>query len=185
MYLIVGLGNPEKDYSRTRHNMGFDVINKLAEKYNISVSREKFKGLYGSGTIEGKKVILLKPQTYMNNSGECVRDFKKFLKLENSDIIIIYDDMDLIPGKIRIREKGSPGKHNGAKSVKYFLQTEEYKRIRVGIGKPTEEENVIEYVIGEISDKTLKELEEGINKAVEAVSTILAENVEKAMNEFN
>ena len=110
MYLIVGLGNPERDYEKTRHNLGFDVINELAKKYEISLSRKKFNGYFGTGEIQGKKVMLLKPQTYMNNSGECIIEYKNFYKLENEDILVIYDDVDVVPGNIRIREKGSPRK---------------------------------------------------------------------------
>ena len=108
MYLIVGLGNPEIDYSNTRHNMGFNVINKIAQKYEIDISRNKFRGLYGTGIIENNKVILLKPQTFMNLSGESIIEFKNFYKLENNEIIVIYDDMDLKVGEIRVRKKGGP-----------------------------------------------------------------------------
>lgn len=185
MYLIVGLGNPEKDYAKSRHNLGFDVINALAKKYEINLTRKKFNGYYGAGTIEDEKVILVKPQTFMNNSGECIRDFKKFYKLEDDDIIVIYDDIDVEPGRIRIRQKGSPGKHNGAKSVAYCLGTERFKRIRVGIGKPEKFENLIEYVIGELTEEELKPLEEGINVAVEAVGVIMKYGMIKAMNDYN
>ena len=185
MYLIVGLGNPEKDYEKTRHNLGFDVINKLAQKYEISLNRKKFNGYFGTGEIQGKKVMLLKPQTYMNNSGECIKDYKKFYKLEDDDIIVIYDDIDVIPGNIRIREKGSPGKHNGAKSVAYSLSTENFKRIRVGTGKPEDITNLIEYVIGEVPEEEWQPLNEGINKAVEAIDVILKDGAIKAMNDYN
>lgn len=104
MYLIIGLGNPESEYSRTRHNMGFNTINKIAERYNININRNKFKGLYGTGIIEGKKVILLKPQTYMNLSGESIREIVDFYKIDINDLIVIYDDMDIEPGKIKIRK---------------------------------------------------------------------------------
>lgn len=124
MYLIVGLGNPEEDYGKTRHNMGFDVINELAKKYEISLARNKFKSFYGTGEIEGEKVMLVKPQTYMNNSGEAIRDFKKFYKLEDSDIIVIYDDVDVAPGRIRIRQKGRPRKTQWSKiCCKLFRNT--------------------------------------------------------------
>lgn len=124
MYLIVGLGNPEEDYGKTRHNMGFDVINELAKKYEISLARNKFKSFYGTGEIEGEKVMLVKPQTYMNNSGEAIRDFKKFYKLEDSDIIVIYDDVDVAPGRIRIRQKGRPRKTQWGKiCCKLFRNT--------------------------------------------------------------
>lgn len=115
MYLIVGLGNPEEDYGKTRHNMGFDVINELAKKYGISLARNKFNSFYGTGEIEGEKAMLVKPQTYMNNSGEAIRDFKKFYKLEDTDIIVIYDDVDVAPGRIRIRQKGRPRKTQWSK----------------------------------------------------------------------
>ena len=118
MYLIVGLGNPEEEYSHTRHNMGFDVINKIAKEYEIEVTRTKFNGLYGSGIIEDEKVILLKPQTYMNLSGECIKPFLDFYKLSPENLIVIYDDIDTMPGTIRIRKKGGPGTHNGMKSFR-------------------------------------------------------------------
>lgn len=117
MYLIIGLGNPESDYAKTRHNMGFNVVNRLAKEYNIDVNKSNFKGLFGSGTIENEKVMMLKPQTYMNLSGESVIEAKNFYKLSNSDLIVIYDDVDIEPGKIRIRRDGSSGSHNGMKSV--------------------------------------------------------------------
>ena len=111
MYLIVGLGNPEAEYARTRHNMGVDVVNELADKYKIAISREKFNGLYGSGEIEGEKVVLLKPQTYMNLSGDCVIEFVNFYKIDSKNIIVIFDDIDTKPGTIKIRPKGGPGTH--------------------------------------------------------------------------
>ena len=117
MYLIVGLGNPENEYARTRHNMGVDVVNEIADKFKIAISKEKYKGLYGIGEIENEKVILLKPQTYMNLSGDSVIEFVNFYKLDFDKVIVIYDDIDTVPGKIRIRKKGGPGTHNGMKSV--------------------------------------------------------------------
>ena len=115
MYLIVGLGNPEKDYGKTRHNLGFDVVNELAKKYEIKLSKKKFNSFFGAGEIEGEKVILVKPQTFMNNSGEAIRDLKRFYKLEDEDIIVIYDDVDVAPGRIRIRQKGRPRKTQWSK----------------------------------------------------------------------
>ncbi len=150
MYIIVGLGNPEKEYSNTRHNMGFNVINKIAEQYEIEVSKNKFKGLYGSGIIEGEKVILLKPQTYMNLSGESIKEAIQFYKIEAEQIIVIYDDIDINPGIIKVRKSGGPGTHNGMKSVVHELNTQNFKRVRVGIGMPAEKENLIEYVIGAV-----------------------------------
>lgn len=185
MYLIVGLGNPEEDYANTRHNMGFNVINKLAEKYEIDVTKNNFKGLYGSGIIEGKKVILLKPQTFMNLSGESILAIKNFYKIDIEDILIIYDDIDTIPGEIRIRKKGNPGTHNGVKSVVHCLTTTDFARIRIGIGMPKEDIPLIEHVIGQIDEEDKKVLEEGINKAELAVEEILKNGIDIAMNKYN
>ena len=125
MYLIVGLGNPEEEYSKTRHNMGFNTINKISQQYNIEVKQNKFQALYGSGMIEKEKVILLKPQTYMNLSGNSVKEVVDFYKIEKEKILVIYDDMDIEPGKIKIRKKGSSGGHNGMKSIIQMIGTEE------------------------------------------------------------
>lgn len=185
MYLIVGLGNPEEDYAKTRHNMGFDVINKLAKEYEIEITRTKFKGLYGMGTIEDEKVILLKPQTYMNLSGESIEQFKKFYKLEASNIIVVSDDVTIEPGSIRVRRKGSSGAHNGLKSVINSLKTEEFTRIRVGVGRPDEETDIIDHVIGQMADSEYEKLEPGIEKAKEAVVVTMKKGIEAAMNKFN
>lgn len=184
MYLIVGLGNPEKDYSNTRHNMGFDVINRISEKYNIDVNKSKFKGLYGTGIINGEKVMLLKPQTFMNLSGESVKEVVDYYKVDLEKVLIIYDDMDLEPGTIRIRKSGGPGTHNGMKSVVHYLNSQNFPRIRVGIGKP-EDDNFMEYVIGAISEEDKKCLINGIDKAFEATVVILENNIDFAMNKFN
>ena len=185
MFLIVGLGNPEKDYSRTRHNMGFDVINKIADEFDIEISRSRFKGIYGSGMIGGNKVILLKPQTFMNLSGESIIEFKNFYKIENNKIIIISDDIDLEPGKIRIRKKGGPGSHNGMKSVIHYLNSDDFIRVRVGIGVPKDDESLVEYVIGYIPDEEYEVLQEGIDIAKNAVVDIIKNNVDYAMNKYN
>ena len=134
MYLIVGLGNPEEEYSKTRHNMGFDVINELAKENEINVNKSKFNGLYGIGNIKNEKVILLKPQTYMNLSGESIIQFVKFYKINYDEIIVICDDLDTSVGNIRIRKKGGPGTHNGMKSTVSCLNTTDFPRVRVGIG---------------------------------------------------
>ncbi len=185
MYLIVGLGNPESDYSKTRHNMGFNVINKLSEKYEIEVNKSKFKGLIGSGTIENEKVILLKPQTFMNLSGESIIEVINFYKIPLENLIVIYDDVDIEPGKIRIRKNGSAGSHNGMKSVVNNLHTEEFTRIRIGIGKPKENTDMISYVIGYVPEEELESLNKGVEKAKEAVIEIIKNNVDSAMNKFN
>ena len=185
MYLIVGLGNPEVDYSKTRHNMGFNTINKIAEKYKISVEQKKFDALFGMGEIENEKVILLKPQTYMNLSGKSIIQVVNFYKIPYENIFVIYDDMDVEKGKIRIRKKGSSGSHNGMKSVVEQLGTEEFTRIRVGIGKPEFEGDTINYVIGAIPEEEIKILDEGAKKASEAMIEIIKNGVDSAMNKFN
>lgn len=185
MYLIVGLGNPEAEYARTRHNMGVDVINKISEQYKIAISREKFNGLYGSGEIEGEKVILLKPQTYMNLSGDCVIEFINYYKIDLSKVIIVCDDIDTTPGKIRIRRKGGAGTHNGMKSVIYRLNSEEFPRVRVGVGMPEIKTDLINYVIGNVSDDDYKILEQGIDKASKGVIAIIKDGIDNAMNKYN
>ena len=187
MYLIVGLGNPENVYSRTRHNMGFDVINKLSKEYNIKVEKEKFNSLYGTGIIESEKVILIKPQTYMNNSGEAVKPFADFYKVDTQDIIVIYDDIDVSTGKMKIRMKGGPGTHNGMKSVVSELGTTAFPRIRIGTG-PEDGRKIIDligYVINKVDEEEYRKLEEGIDKGTQAVKYILSLGIEKAMSKLN
>ena len=185
MYLIVGLGNPEEEYNKTRHNMGFKAINKIAEKYNMQLNKCKFQGLYESGLIENQKVILIKPQTFMNLSGNCVKEIVDFYKIDKENILVIYDDMDIGPGQIKIRKKGSAGGHNGMKSIIKMLGTEEFARIRIGIGRPKHNGDEINYVIGSIPEEEIPSLEEGIEKAKEAVIEILKNGIDIAMNKFN
>lgn len=185
MYLIVGLGNPEEEYSKTRHNMGFNTIDKVAKQYKMQINKKKFQGLYESGIIEGQKVILIKPQTYMNLSGNCVKEIVDFYKIEKEDILIIYDEMDIEPGKIKIRKKGGPGGHNGLKSIIEKLGTEEFSRIRIGIGRPTHEQDKVNYVIGAIPKEEISKLQEGVEKAKDAVIEILKNGIDKAMNKLN
>lgn len=185
MYLIIGLGNPEEEYSKTRHNMGFNTINKLAKKYNIEINKNKFQGLYETATIEGQKVVLIKPQTYMNLSGNCVKEFVDFYKVDSDNVLVIYDDMDIEPGTIKIRKKGSAGGHNGMKSIIQMLRTEEFPRIRIGIGRPEHNGDEINYVIGAIPDEEIPKLDEGTEKAKEAVIEILRNGIDSAMNKFN
>lgn len=185
MYLIVGLGNPESDYSKTRHNMGFNVINKIANKYTIDVNKSKFKALFGSGIIEGEKVVLLKPQTFMNLSGESVIEAMNFYKITPDELIVIYDDFDTESGAIRIRKTGSAGSHNGMKSVINSINTENFCRIRVGIGKPQNKTDMITYVIGHVPEEEMKVLDEGTSIAQDAVIEIIKNGAEMAMNKFN
>lgn len=185
MYLIVGLGNPGEEYENTRHNMGFKTINELAKKYNIILTKTKFKGNYATGIIEGEKVILLEPQTYMNLSGESVKPMLDFYKLTPADLLLIYDDLDVDIGSIKIRKKGGAGTHNGMKSVVNNLGTEEFARIRVGIGKPILKLDMINYVIGYVPKDELDELNKGVKMAADAVVDILKNGIDHAMNKFN
>lgn len=185
MYLIVGLGNPENEYANTRHNMGFDAINHLSRKLNINVNKEKFKGIYGDTILNGEKVILLKPQTYMNLSGESIIQFKQFYKIPPENIIVIYDDIDVDVGKIKIRKKGGPGSHNGMKSVVKELKSEDFPRIRVGIGKPMFKEMMIGYVLEKLNGNEREILEESTKLAANAVYDIITSGIDKAINMYN
>lgn len=185
MYLIVGLGNPEPDYSRTRHNMGFDAVNMLSEKYNINVTKSGFDGLYGLGEIEKQKVILLKPQTYMNESGISIEKIVNYYKIKSEDIIVIYDDIDLDVGKVKIRKKGGAGTHNGMKSIISHLQTENFTHIRIGTGMPEFKELLIPYVLQKLNNDQYNELVPAIQKAVEAIEEVITNNVDSAMNKYN
>ena len=183
MKLIVGLGNPGKKYEHTRHNMGFDTVDLFSELAKIDIDKEAFKGLVGRGKVFEEDIYLLKPQTYMNLSGESVREIVNYFKIDIEDVIIIYDDMALEPGKIRLRAGGSSGGHKGMQNIIEQLGTEEIKRIRIGIGESTDD--TIDYVLS----KPLKEekplIDEAIKNAVEALKEILKSNFEKAMTNFN
>jgi len=185
MYLIVGLGNPEEEYSKTRHNMGFNTINKLSEEYNIKVNKNKFDALCGEGMIEKEKVILVKPQTYMNLSGKSIIQIVNFYKIDMNNVIIIYDDIDVEKSEIKIRKKGGAGSHNGMKSVIEELKSEDFIRVRVGIGKPVYKDDMINYVIGAIPEEEIKLLDEGTTKAKDAIVEILKNGIDIAMNKFN
>ena len=185
MYLIVGLGNPENEYAHTRHNMGFDTINQIAKNNNIQITKNKFKGLCESTIIQNQKVILLKPQTYMNLSGESVKEVAEFYNLKPEEIIVIYDDIDIEKGHIKIRKKGGAGSHNGMKSVVEELQSIDFARIRVGIGQPEFKSDMINYVIGKVSQEEQEILQQGVEKAAKAVEEILKNGIDIAMNKFN
>ena len=185
MYIIVGLGNPGREYENTRHNTGFIAIDKLANKYNIEINKEKHKAIIGTGVIEGEKVILVKPQTFMNLSGEAVREVINFYKEEIKNFIVIFDDIDLPVGTIRIKERGSAGTHNGVKSLVHELGTQEFKRIKVGIGSPNGKMDLVSYVLGKFSNEEFKEIEASTNKVVNAIEIIIKDGLAKAMNEYN
>ena len=185
MYLIVGLGNPGKEYENTRHNTGFEVVNKIASDHDIEISMSKFNGKYGTGTIGGNKVILLEPQTYMNLSGECIKKFVDFYKLSPEQVIVVYDDVDIEMGKIRIRKEGGPGTHNGMKSIVHELQTEKFPRIRVGIGMPELNLDLMYHVLGKVREDEKEKYMQGVEKAVKALEETLKQGIDIAMNLYN
>ncbi|PRR83321.1 aminoacyl-tRNA hydrolase [Clostridium vincentii] len=183
MFLIVGLGNPGKEYKNTRHNIGFDAIDAIAKKYKIEVNRIKFKGVYGETFIEGEKVIILKPSTYMNLSGESIRAVMDFYKVKHENILVIYDDISLEVGRLRIRDKGSAGGHNGIKNIISNMGTEEFARIKIGVGQP--KGDLVNYVLGTVAKKERKILDEVLEVVVSATEAIIKEDVKEAMNKYN
>ncbi|MGN1378518.1 MAG: aminoacyl-tRNA hydrolase [Dorea sp.] len=186
MFIIAGLGNPTLQYEGTRHNVGFDVIDTLAERYNISVDTRKSRALIGKGMIEGHKVILVKPQTYMNLSGESIRSLVDYYKVdEESKLIVIYDDVSLGVGQLRIRKKGSAGGHNGIKSILSELGTDVFLRIKVGVGEKPRKYDLADYVLGHFSKEEKEQMKEGYQKAADAVSMLLNGETEAAMNQYN
>jgi PTH1 family peptidyl-tRNA hydrolase len=185
IYLIAGLGNPGNKYNATRHNAGFEVAELLGEKNSIQMNKSKFKALYGEGRIAGKKVLLVKPQTYMNLSGECIREISEWFKINESNIIIIYDDIDLAVGKIRVRSKGSAGTHNGMRSIIYQTQTDNFPRVRVGVGKPPPEWNLADYVLSRFTAEEKDTVISSMKLAADAVEAIIAKGIDTAMNLYN
>ena len=186
MFIIAGLGNPGKDYKNTRHNIGFDVIDVIAEKHNISVIEKKHKAIIGKGVIEGKKVILVKPQTYMNLSGESLREIIDYYKVDpTEELIVISDDISLNPGNIRIRKKGSAGGHNGLKSIIQHLGTDAFMRIKMGVGEKPKGYDLADYVLGHFTGDERKIMDEAATSAEEAVRLMMQGDVEAAMNKFN
>ena len=186
MYIIVGLGNPGKKYENTRHNVGFRCIDILAKEHNISVLECKHKAMLGKGYIDGSKVVLVKPQTFMNLSGESVRSVLDFYKADpENELIVIYDDISLAPGALRIRKKGSAGGHNGIKNILQHLDNDIFKRIKVGVGEKPAGYDLADYVLGHFTPAENKEVEEACKKAADAVKTIVLKGVDKAMNLYN
>lgn len=186
MYIIAGLGNPTKQYENTRHNAGFCVIDYLSEKYNIPVKQAGYKALYGSGYIEGQKVILLKPQTFMNLSGESIRACMDFYKIDSEEeLIVIYDDISLAPGKLRVRGKGSAGGHNGIKNIILHTGSQKFPRVRVGVGEKPAEYDLADYVLGHFSKEDQKLMDEAFKEAADAAVTIMTEGLDSSMNKYN
>ncbi len=185
-WLIVGLGNPEKKYDNTRHNVGFEAIDFLGDEWNISVTKAKFQGLYGQGEINGNKVILCKPLTYMNLSGQCVAPLANFYKIPANNVIVICDDVTQVPAKLRIRANGSAGGHNGLKSLISNLGGENFPRIRIGVGeKPHPEYDLAKWVLGKCTDAEQKAITERFGDIADAIKHIMAKDLPKAQNLYN
>ena len=185
MKIIVGLGNPDRRYQGTRHNIGFQALDYIADKYRIPVETKKHKGLIGKGYIEGQKVILVKPMTYMNLSGECLRSVMDFYKTEVEDFIVIYDDVNLDVGQLRIRKKGSAGGHNGIKSIISHLGSQDFPRIRIGVGEKPADYDLADYVLGHFTKAELDIYDEVMPDVAGAIELMVWDEISKAMNEYN
>ena len=186
MFIIAGLGNPDRQYEGTRHNAGFDVIDRIAEKYNIAVDTKKHRACIGKGIIGGQKVLLAKPQTYMNLSGESIRSLVDYYKIdEENELLVVYDDISLDVGQLRIRAKGSAGGHNGIKNIIAHLGTQVFPRIKVGVGEKPKGYDLADYVLGHFSKAEREQMEEGYDHAVRAAEMIVSGQLSEAMNEFN
>jgi len=185
MYIIAGLGNPGKEYDRTRHNAGFCTLDVLADKYGIDVSERKHKALCGRGVIEGQKVVLVKPQTFMNASGESLRAVADYYKEAPDHVIVIFDDISLEPGQLRIRLKGSAGGHNGVKSIIAHLGTQEFPRVKVGVGAKPPRMDLADYVLGHFSKEDQEIMNQAFRDAADAVVMMMTEGGDRAMNHYN
>ncbi len=185
MFAIVGLGNPGKDYAETRHNLGFMAINKLSKHWNIPTNKKKFESRIGEGIVKNQKIMLIKPATFMNNSGSAVMHIVNFYKLEPNELLIIYDDIDLKLGTIRIRTKGSSGGHKGLADIINKLGTDQIPRIRIGIGKPEDNIDTIDYVLSKFTPEEKKVIDKTLEHLIDAVEYILDAGYQKAMDKFN
>jgi PTH1 family peptidyl-tRNA hydrolase len=184
MYVIVGLGNPGRKYDATRHNVGFNVIDMLSEKLDIKVDKLKYKSLNGEGRYKGEKIVLVKPQTFMNLSGQSVVGIVNYFDVPMEKLIVIYDDIDTELGKIRIRKKGSSGSHNGMKNIIYLLGKDDFPRVRIGVGKPVNM-NLADYVLSRFKKEEMIDVINGLEKARDSIIEILDTDIDKAMNKFN
>ena len=186
MYLIVGLGNPGREYEKTRHNMGFDTIDYLIDKFRIPQGGVKFNAMYGKGMIGSEKVILMKPLSYMNLSGGPVREMLNFFKLDPAtELIVVYDDIDLAPGQLRIRKQGSAGGHNGMKDIIKQLGTQNFVRVKVGVGAKPQGWDLADYVLGHFSGEEKGIMNDAYKRVADAVECIITEDIDKAMNKYN
>ena len=185
MYAVIGLGNPGKKYSYTRHNVGFDTIDCLSEIHGVSVSKIKHKSVYGETRIGSEKVLLVKPQTFMNLSGETVLDIYNYYDIPIENIIVVYDDIDLDIGSLRIRPKGSSGSHNGMRHIIYLLKDDNFPRVRIGVGKPDHGENLANFVLSRFSKEDREVIDDTILRAAKSVEEIIKNGVTSAMNKYN
>ena len=186
MYLIAGLGNPTREYDKTRHNVGFSVIDVLADKYNIDVSDRKHKALCGKGIIEGEKVLLLKPQTFMNLSGQAVQEAAAFYKLPMEKVLVFVDDISLEPGHVRIRRKGTDGGHNGLKNIIYLTGSDQFPRVKIGVGaKPHPDYDLAKWVLSRFSAEERKALDSVLEQAADIAKLIVSGRMDEAMNGYN
>ncbi len=183
--MIIGLGNPGAKYAGTRHNIGFDAVTAISDRFDIPVKTKEWKGLTGKGRIGGCRVLLVQPQTFMNNSGECVRALMDFYKIPAEDVIILYDDVSLAPGKLRVRGKGSAGGHNGIKSIIAHMGTDTFERVRIGVGEKPEGWDLADYVLGRFPKEEEPVMREALKHAVEAVESLIEDGLEATMNRFN
>lgn len=184
MYIIAGLGNPGKEYSKTRHNVGFDVIDNIADKYNVSLNKLKFNSIYGEVNIDGNKIILVKPVTYMNRSGIAISEILNFYKINIENLIVVYDDIDISLGSIRIRPHGSSGTHNGMKSIIQSLGSDKFPRIRIGVGK-NNRIDLAEYVLSKFTNEERIEIDNTVEAASDASIDIIKNGIDNAMQKFN
>ncbi|MCD7724471.1 MAG: aminoacyl-tRNA hydrolase [Clostridiales bacterium] len=186
MYIIVGLGNPGRDYENTRHNIGFEAIDRLADRNHIAMGEKKHKAIIGKGFVAGQKTVLVKPQTYMNLSGESVRDVINYYKIdEREQLIVVSDDISLQPGQLRIRKKGSAGGHNGLKNIILQLGHDEFPRVRIGVGEKPSGFDLADYVLGHFQKEEREVMEESAGRAAEAIEMMITDGPDKAMNQFN
>lgn len=185
MYIIVGLGNPGREYADTRHNIGFIALDMLADKYNINVTRSKHKALIGEGLLNGERVVLAKPQTYMNLSGESLLALRNWYKVPEDKIIVIYDDIDLDTGVLRIRARGSGGSHNGMRSIIYNLASHDFPRVRIGIGKPPEKWELKDYVLSKFKEEEIEPMRDALDRALKGIEYIVKDGLDLAMSRCN
>lgn len=185
MYLIVGLGNPGREYSLTRHNIGFEAVDYIAREMHIDIAKDEHQGITGTFYQNGEKVMLVKPLTYMNNSGQCVASLMEYYKVPIENLLVIYDDIDLVPGRIRIRKKGSAGTHNGMRSIIYHLQDDGFPRIRIGIGQKPPQWDLADYVLSRFAPEEMDTMRDAVKQAAEGVRLYIEEDIDLAMNRLN